>query len=312
MQALIKKWVSSSEVIHITETHRYDNRAMIRLLTLDYKPFRHSDLSNYTKFVMLDGQPQYHELTRNMYFDVIIDHHPNMLEHRVPFTDIRPNYGATSTILIDYLISTRVRITPRLATAFYYAIKTDTDSFRRVGTQRDVTSISYLLPKMQIETVRLIESSEIQRRDLKYMINALQNICFHKNLAYVHLGEIDRDELCTTLADFLLRIRGVHWSMVSAIIHKCLVVIMRSWKERKHVGKITARAFGPYGKAGGHQWAARAELPIRDLPPDYLPLTDAAVASFIDERVFSHHKKPGNHEGKQNKDEDDAREIVDS
>lgn len=294
MQALIKKWVCSSEVIHIIETHRHDNKAMIRLLNLDYKAFRHVNLGNYTKFIMLDGQPQYHELTRNMYFDVVIDHHPNMLEHRVPFTDIRPHYGATATILIDYLVSCRIRITPRLATAFYYAIKTDTDLFRRISTPKDVTSISYLLPKLQIETVRLIESSEIPRRFLKYIITGLQNICFHHNLAYVHMDEIERDEICTTLADFLLRIRGVHWSLVSAVIHKHLIIIMRSWKERKHVGKIANRVFGSLGKAGGHQSAARADIPVRDLPEEYLPLTNHSALKFINDRIITHHKKHNN------------------
>ena len=44
---------------------------------------------------------------------------------RARIRDIRPSYGATSTILVDYLRAADVKITQRMATALLYGIKAE-------------------------------------------------------------------------------------------------------------------------------------------------------------------------------------------
>jgi nanoRNase/pAp phosphatase (c-di-AMP/oligoRNAs hydrolase) len=290
LQALLKHRVVSIDIIFLTETHRLDNRTMIRLLKIRHRFFRQIDIGKYSKLVMVDGQPSHNPLTKNLKIHAIIDHHPDTLEHPVPFSDIRPNYGAASTILTEYLHTAGIAMTPRLATALYYGIKTDTDMFRRTSSHKDLTIVCHLLPKIQIETLRLIEGSEISRKSLNTISCALQDVSFHKSMAYVHLGTIERDEVCTIMADFLLRIKGIHWSVVSAVHQKSLTIVMRSWKERKNVGRIATRLFKEMGRAGGHRFAARAEVQLQDLPKDYLPPDDAHLQAFVLDRIATQHK----------------------
>lgn len=289
-QTLIKQWVHHCETIHLTETQRLDNRAMLSLLKLRYKPFRQSDLSRYSKLVMLDGQPSHNLLLCHLSFSVIIDHHPSTLEHPVPFTDIRINYGATASIMTEYLLQADIRITPRLATALYYAIKTDTDMFRRTSSHHDLNILGHLLPKIKIGVLRTIEGSEIPRTLLKYISKALADVSFHKSLAYVHIGNVERDEICPILADFLLRIKGITWSIVSAITEKHLTIVMRSWRERKDVGKMAVKTFLRLGKAGGHRYAARAEIPLSSIPAEYSPLDADRIGAFILDSINNHHR----------------------
>ncbi len=289
-QTLIKHWVYHCDTIHLTETHRLDNKAMLRLLKLTHKSFRQVDLSHYSKLVMLDGQPSHNTLISHLSFHVIIDHHPNRLEHPLPFVDIRENYGATASILTEYLVQADITITPRLATALYYAIKTDTDMFRRTSSHSDLNILCHLLPKIKIGVLRMIEGSEIPRTLLKYISKALSDVSFHQSLAYVHLGTVERDEICPIVADFLLRIKGIHWSIVSATMQKHLTVVMRSWKERKDVGKIVVKAFESLGKGGGHRFAARAEIPLRSIPEKYAPLDAGTIGSFILDSINEHHR----------------------
>ncbi|MHC9541675.1 MAG: bifunctional oligoribonuclease/PAP phosphatase NrnA [Vulcanimicrobiota bacterium] len=289
-QTMIKHWVHHCETIHLTETQRLDNRAMLRLLKLKYKPFRQVDLSRYSKFVMLDGQPSHNPLLSNLSFSVIIDHHPSSLEQPVPFTDIRVNYGATASIMTEYLLHADIRITPRLATALYYAIKTDTDMFRRTSSHHDLNILGHLLPKIKIGVMRMIEGSEIPRTLLKYISKALADVSFHKSLAYVHIGNVERDEICPILADFLLRIKGIDWSIVSATMEKHLTIVLRSWRERKDVGKLAVKTFLHLGKAGGHRYAARAEVPLTSIPEKYTPLNADNIGRFILDSINSHHR----------------------
>ncbi len=290
MHALIKPWVASSETVHLTEIHRSDNRMLLHLLKINYTPCQQVDVKKFTRLIMVDGQPAFHPFTRNLDFQVIIDHHPDKLLKPVTFTDIRPSYGAASTIMIEYLLAGDVRITPRLATALYYGIKTDTDMFRRTSSRnhKDINSICHLIPKIKLETLRLIEGSEIPRKALKKLSVALEEVTFYHNLAYVHLGEIESDDLSATLADFLLRIKGTHWSIVSFIMHDHLIAVMRSWKERKNVGKMAARIFkGLEGGGGGHRFAARAEVPLDHIPSCFLAEGDMGIKKLIVDRLTS-------------------------
>jgi len=289
-QTLIRHWVHHCETVHLSETHRLDNKAMLRLLNLSHKNFRQIDITKYSKLVMLDGQPSHNPLLSHVAFQVVIDHHPNKLEQPLPFTDIRPEYGATASIMTEYLIHDDVRITPRLATALYYAIKTDTDMFRRTSTHHDLNILGHLLPKIKISVLRMIEGSEIPRSLLRYISKALTEVTFNKSLAYVHLGLIERDEICPILADFLLRIKGINWTIVSAIMQKHLTIVLRSWRERKDVGKIAVKAFKCLGMAGGHRFAARAEIPLSAIPAKYLPLCSSSIETFIMDSINNSHR----------------------
>jgi len=85
----------------------------------------------------------------------------------------------------------------------------------------------------------------------------------------VHLGDrVPSGDALVQVGDFLLRVEGVSWSVVSGVVKDRLIVVLRSDGWRKDAGKVAARAFGRYGTAGGHREAARAEIPlanIRDL-----------------------------------------------
>ncbi|MDQ7824258.1 MAG: DHH family phosphoesterase [Candidatus Eremiobacteraeota bacterium] len=290
LQAILKPRTAHIDTIHIGETRRPDNQTMLRLLRLRHLYLRQTDLTWYSKLVMLDGQPSHNPATGSLKITAVIDHHPDEHDPSIPFRDIRPSYGATATILTEYLIEAGIPITPRLATALYYAIKTDTDMFRRISNDKDLNVLSHLLPRIKVETLRIIEGSEILRKQLKYFIKALQEVTFSHTMAYVHLGIIERSEFSAVIADFLLRVRGTYWSIVSQLHQKCVIITMRSWKERKDVGKIATRAFQKFGRAGGHRFASRAEVPLKNIPPEYLPATDEAIKRFIMDRVLLHHK----------------------
>ena len=58
--------------------------------------------------------------------------------------DIRPQYGAVSTLLTEYLRAYHIRPGIRLATALQYGIRTDTATFTRTATEIDLRAYQYL------------------------------------------------------------------------------------------------------------------------------------------------------------------------
>ena len=97
-----------------------------------------------------------------MNFSLIIDHHPISATQPVTaaFADIRPDYGAASSILTEYLRNLRIRPAKLLATALVYGIKTDTLSFERHFIEPDVKAFSYLTKYGDMQLMRKIISSE--------------------------------------------------------------------------------------------------------------------------------------------------------
>ena len=110
LKRLLWRQVSATTIAHINEIRRPDNLAMIRLLGLGLLPIRKVNLGEFTRFAVVDSQPRHHEGFEGINFDVIIDHHP-ATEAKAPFVDIRPDYGATSTIMTEYVRAATVSYT---------------------------------------------------------------------------------------------------------------------------------------------------------------------------------------------------------
>ena len=98
------------------------------------------------------------------------------------FIDIREEYGATATLMSEYLRAAGVKLSPRLATALFYAIKTGTDNFVRATTSRDMIAFRYLYESANLNIIKKIESSEITRHTLAWFQQAMRQLVFVNDL----------------------------------------------------------------------------------------------------------------------------------
>ena len=88
------------------------------------------ELAGYDRVALLDVQP-FHSPDIPTHVDLVIDHHPRRTNYTARIKDVRPRYGATSTIMTEYLLASDTPISSRLATALLYGIKTDTQLLGR-------------------------------------------------------------------------------------------------------------------------------------------------------------------------------------
>jgi nanoRNase/pAp phosphatase (c-di-AMP/oligoRNAs hydrolase) len=202
---------------------------------------------------------------------LVVDHHPAPPPNAYPtpeYSDIRPDYGATATIFVNYLKAARIRPNGLLATALFYAIKTDTQNFVRQGQIEDMRAFRYLYPMVHIPLLSGIERAPISRHSFKVIHSALKQICFGKSFAAVHFETIDSPDTLVLAADFLMQIDGVNRAVTSGVSDGKLIVVMRSAGIRSsNLGRLAQAAFGQYGSAGGHKNMARAEMEIEKIDP---------------------------------------------
>ncbi|MDY6881472.1 MAG: DHH family phosphoesterase [Desulfatiglans sp.] len=245
---------------------RPDNLAMIRLLGVKATHIDELDQTRFNRFVIVDSQPGHHEAFGRFDYDVVIDHHPETVSH-CAFSDIRPEYGATSTIITEYLRAAKIKLSARLATGLVLGIKTDTNNFERQTLIEDVRAFQFLFGYANTHLVRKIEQSELEIGFLKYYEYALKNMRKRRDRVFVHLGPVISPDICVLIADFFMTVVSVRWSIVSGLHNGKLIVIFRNDGLRKNAGKIAGKSFGHIGPAGGHKSAARAEVLVKDLAP---------------------------------------------
>jgi nanoRNase/pAp phosphatase (c-di-AMP/oligoRNAs hydrolase) len=260
---LLVRRTATVTIANVNQIDRPDNLAMVRLLKVPLSPYASVDLARYSKTVMVDSQPCHAECLTGLQPHVVIDHHPDS-GFRGAFTDIRPAYGATATILTEYLRAARIIPSQNLATALYHAIKTDTDDFKRQTLVEDLQAFQFLFRRANIPLARRIAQADLRLDYLKYFRNALQFMRLRKGRVFVHLGPVANPDVCVVIADFFMRIHTVTWSVVSGTFDKKLIVIFRNDGARKNAGRVAKQAFGPFGSAGGHKTMARAEVNIAD------------------------------------------------
>jgi nanoRNase/pAp phosphatase (c-di-AMP/oligoRNAs hydrolase) len=267
LKRLFWRKIKKSVIFHVNTIKRADNLALIKLLKIQQYYIRSLNAGEFTKWAIVDSQPEHNELMSKYPFDIIIDHHPIKKSSSAAFLDIREEYGANSTIMTEYLRAAKIKPSPRLATALFYGIKTDTDNFVRPSTPNDINAFRYLYQFTNLNMIKKIESSEMTRNTLASFRTALENLTFVKDRVFIHMGRVNDPDILVIVADFFLKMVEATWCIVSGVYGQKLIVIFRNAGFRLDAGKTAQRLFGKWGSAGGHQSAARAEIPIGEIKP---------------------------------------------
>lgn len=265
LKRLLWHKVLSVTIAHFNEIVRFDNTTMVRLLNIPLVKLQQINSRDFSKTLLIDGQPHHHEAFDDFNYDAVIDHHPMTMAVEAPFVDIRPDYGATATIMTEYLRSAKIRPSKSLATALLYAIRVDTHNFELHALEEDVKAFRYLFPFANMNLLRKIEISDMGVKDLKYFQQALENKQIIKGKIFTHLVHVQSPDILVLVADFFMRCHEVGWTIVSGVSDKNLVVIIRNDGFRKNAGNWAIKAFGRLGSAGGHRAMARAEIPLANL-----------------------------------------------
>lgn len=282
--------VASTSIGIIRPIRRLNNRAMVKLLRLPLFPLNTLDTSKLDKVVLVDGQPSHNDLFSRFHYTVVIDHHPQSETLKANFCDVRPEYGSTSTMMTQYVMAAKIKPSRVLATALLYGIKTDTRNFERHTLIEDIEAFRYLFEYADHNILRKIEISDLSLSDTKFFHKALERKHVVRDRIFVYLDQVPSSDILVEVAEFMLKIHDISWSIVSGIHQDNLIIIVRNHGHRKDAGRLIRRAFGSLGCAGGHQAMARAEIPLSRLSEVIGSLSSTSIERFV-QRSLSPFKK---------------------
>ena len=173
---------------------------MTRILEIDVEQIKPRTVEEYDMVAMVDAQPSFFEEPFER-VDLVIDHHPEETPVRAVLKDVRPGYGATASILTEYLRAIDARVTQRLATALLYGIKADTQHLERNATRADLDAFAYVHALANHSALRRIERPELPAAVLDLLAEAITQRRLVDGVLFAHLGAMPYRELAAQFAE---------------------------------------------------------------------------------------------------------------
>lgn len=248
---------------------RAENRLLHKLLGRDMETM---DLVRFEEFplvAMVDTQPGQgnNNVPPEVFVSIVIDHHPAVVEPQdVPFWDIRDTYGATSTMLTEYLLQAGVAIDEALATALFYGIASETQDLRVEAVQADEDASDALYPLIDKRMLARIERAPIDPPYYRDMHSSIARAVRYGPLAVARAGEVEHPEVVAEVADTMLRLEGVNWSLAMGESGETLYLSLRTWPlAEEDASHLIRQAAQHMGKTGGHGNRAGGQVDLSGL-----------------------------------------------
>jgi nanoRNase/pAp phosphatase (c-di-AMP/oligoRNAs hydrolase) len=272
IEALIAQGLPGKRVVLALDgiVARAENQAMVRLLGIPLVPRAELEEDAGTAEVLVDTQPRADLEDHDGEAPVaVLDHHetPGRLEG-VRFLDIRPNVGATSTMVTGYLLEQEMAVDRRLATALLYGIESETQGYPREASPGDDGALVWLYPRADKDLLARIRNPRLPQSYFATFQHALSNAFLYGDVIVSYCGRVPQPDIVAELADFFIRFDQVAWAMTLGLFESQLKISVRADHIGGHAGDELRRVLSGLGSAGGHDKRAGGSIELLETSPE--------------------------------------------
>jgi nanoRNase/pAp phosphatase (c-di-AMP/oligoRNAs hydrolase) len=208
-----------ADILYFGPIGHQETRAFVNLLSIPLRQITGAALSEYSVLALIDCNTpgRNNSLPSAAHVNIIIDHHAPREENGIAtadFVDVRPDVGATSTIMTRYVQELDFEISSNLATALLYGIRADTSEFKRNTSAVDLTSAAFLHGIAEQDLLAQIETPSMSLETMDVLCEAIRNKKIEGSYLISDVGFIhDRDTL-PQAADHLLKLEGINTVLI--------------------------------------------------------------------------------------------------
>jgi nanoRNase/pAp phosphatase (c-di-AMP/oligoRNAs hydrolase) len=249
---------------------RAENRAMLKYLGIKMCSMSRISLQDYPCVALVDTQPRTgnNALPPGKSPDIVFDHHPFRPDSRkVPYREIKPRYNVTASIITEYLIASKLEFDSNLATALFYAIKSETEGLSREVGKIEARLRHFLYPHVDQKLLANIENARVSREYFKVIHSALERCMIYDDVVIANINEVTSPDVVAEVADFLMRLDKISWGFSFGAYNGDIVISARTTDRSKDAGTLMRAAVGGLGAAGGHEMMAGAKINVKDKTP---------------------------------------------
>jgi nanoRNase/pAp phosphatase (c-di-AMP/oligoRNAs hydrolase) len=266
---------------------RSENLVMARELEIPLTPLEIVNIDDFKVVCMLDTQPGTgnNSLPAETRVDLVIDHHPLRDATKVcRWLDVREDYGVTATILYEYLLAQDVSISTKLATAIFYAIKSDTQDLGREANRPDREAYLRLFPLTSKRLLYLITNPRQPIEYFRTIRQTLDHANIYGRVIVANMQKVAFPELVAEMADFLLRLEEIDTVLCLGEYGTEITLSLRTVRQDLNSGEVVRKLVAGYGMAGGHALMAGGKIAkISGSAEDMHALETIITTRFLDE-----------------------------
>lgn len=288
---ILVKTGQQSTLTHGGIIGRGENRMMVQKLRIPVERIEKLDLDRFQVVCMVDTQPgtgnNSFPLSRPVH--LIIDHHPPWGQcGQSRWVDIRDDYGASATILFEYLTAQGITINTRLATVLFYAIKSETQDLGREWSHADREAYLRLVPLANNRILFDITHPEVPREYFAAYSRAIRNARTYGPVLVFNLFVIDNPDMVAEMTDFLLRVEGIRYAFGIGYAQGMGIVSFRTLCQNLKSGELMKQVVGDLGSAGGHGMVAGGQIrPLEGDPAILRKLERTLTRRLLDALALS-------------------------
>jgi nanoRNase/pAp phosphatase (c-di-AMP/oligoRNAs hydrolase) len=264
---------------------RAENRTMAESVPIPLVPVSEVVIDPETAVIMVDTQPfTGRRASEAAMPQVVIDHHETGgVLTGVLFRDLRPNVGATSTIITGYLLEQNVTISPCVATSLLYGIESEVAGYPREAGPLDDGALVWLYPRADKDLLAKIRNPKLPQSHFATFQHALSNAFLYRDVAVSWCGQVTQPDIIAELADFFVRFDQVNWAIAIGQFESLLKMSVRVSLLGGHSGEVLREVVEGLGTAGGHDKRAGGAITL----PDTRPETIDAMLKTIRHRLLT-------------------------
>lgn len=232
----------------------------------DLQPWDDATIGEYDAIILLDVQANFSTspLPSGVVPTAVIDHHRSRgRRQKLDFCDVRPDVGATASIVFSYLRELNIAILPLMAATLLYAIESDLAG--AAGNPGDLDNVA-MSNLMLIADNRRLNEMRYAALPAEFYVNFARGIAeaqYAGKLLGTTLGTVDSPAMPAVVADFLLRFSGVSWVLVGAIHAGRIILSLRTSDPKASAGEMMRRLVHRIGDGGGHRTKAGGHIDLK-------------------------------------------------
>jgi nanoRNase/pAp phosphatase (c-di-AMP/oligoRNAs hydrolase) len=259
-----------------------ENRAFRNVLDLDLDRIEHvTDLTAEDVVLVDHNIPRGFAGANGILPLAVVDHHPGEGTGE-SFTDVRTDYGATSSIIAEYYRDVGAQPVPpdmhasevdseyilgsNVATGLLYGILTDTKHLTTGCSAPDFDASGYLYPGVNEDLLDRIANPQVSKEVLEAKARAIAGRQVRGPFAVSDVGALSNVDAIPQAADELIRLEGVTAVVVCGERDGTIHLSGRSRDDRVHMGRVLETTVAEYSgaSAGGHARMGGGQIPAAD------------------------------------------------
>ncbi|MDQ2049273.1 DHH family phosphoesterase [Natronolimnohabitans sp. A-GB9] len=282
---------------HAGEIRHQENRAFRTVLDLDLESIDSNTQLAADAVVLVDhNTPRGFAGSKSVEPIAVVDHHPGN-GTGTEFTDVRTEYGAASTIVVEYLDDlgatmadedgSGFEVSAELATGLLYGILSDTNHLTNGCSRAEFDACATLFGGIDEDLLDRIANPQVSDDVLQVKATAITEKRVEGPFAVSDVGEISNVDAIPQAADELMQLEGVTAVVVYGEYDGTIHLSGRSRDDRVHMGEALCHATSdiPMADAGGHARMGGGQVSVDHM--NGIGPTDGISKDELEERLFS-------------------------